>query len=62
MPKPNMDLRNMTVSPSKAKDVRDTNVLDGEAKPSRVFKVKNSTTEYTTSGGCKGPFGGKGRN
>jgi len=57
-----MDIKNLrtaVLTTSSGKDVKDTKMLSGEAKDS--LSGKNTTTEYTTSGGIKsmGPWGGE---
>jgi hypothetical protein len=55
------NLRTMEVTTSSGQDVRDTNMLKGEAKDS--LSGKNTTKEYTTSGGAKtGKLGGENSN
>ena len=52
------NVRNMVVTPSTGKDIRDTQVLDGTATKSKVANATNSTTEYTTGKTATGPLGG----
>lgn len=44
-------IRDMVVGPDKAKDSRDTKVLDGQAEKTPAQSDKNVTHQYTTSGG-----------
>lgn len=56
MPKTNV--RDMVVTTSSGKDVKDTSMLKGEAKDS--LKGTNETKQYETSGSAKkGPLGGE---
>jgi len=56
------NLRDMVVGPGKAKDFRDTKVLDGEATgKTGAEKATNETKEYST-GKAKGISGPGGRN
>lgn len=52
------NLRDMIVDTSDGTDVKDTNMLKGEAKDS--LSGKNSTTQYETTGSARvGPLGGE---
>lgn len=58
MAKPSSNLRDLVVTTSSGKDVRDTKMLSGEAKDS--LHGKNELKQHTTSGsGASGPWGGK---
>lgn len=56
------NVRDMTVTPDQGKDVRDSNVLGGQAKESSAFKAKNETTQYTTGKTSMGSLGGENTN
>lgn len=56
------NLRTLEVTTSSGKDVKDTSMLKGEAKPSAAFRETNQTKEYSSgsSGAAgKGPLGGE---
>lgn len=52
----NTNLRDLVITTSTGKDVKDTKQLSGEAKDS--LTGKNDLKQYETSGGCSGPYGG----
>ena len=52
-------LKNAKISMSDAEDVRDTSILDGEAKDSPVFNEDNETVQYKTGKLPGGPYGGE---
>ncbi len=64
MDKVQSDLRDYDPSTSSGKDVKDTDQISGQAKPTAAWKSKNSTTQYTTSGAgnSSGPLGGMSEN
>lgn len=51
------NLRDMVVTTSSGKDVRDTKMLSGEAKD--ALHGKNELKQHTSSDKPSGPFGGK---
>lgn len=56
------NLRNMTITTGKGKDVHNTSQLDGEAKPTKAWKEKNSTVQHKVEAPPKGDLGGKNTN
>jgi len=59
----NKNLRDMDISTSTGKDVRDTQQLSGEAKGPSIHGGPNEATQYETAGiGSKGALGGKNTN
>lgn len=54
------NLRDLKVSSSSGKNVKDTSQLKGEAKDS--LSGTNVTKEFTTSTSISGPFGGMNKN
>lgn len=55
------NLRNMVVTTSSGKDVKQTSMLKGEAKVSSAERESNETKEYSSgaSGKGSGPWGGE---
>lgn len=54
------NIRDVKVSSTSGKDVKDTSQLKGEAKDS--LGGKNSTVQFETNWTAKGPFGAKNTN
>lgn len=55
-------LKSATITMGDSKDVRDTKILDGEAKDSPVWNENNETVQYKESGSVtktKGELGGR---
>lgn len=54
------NLRTLVVTTASGMDVKSTDQLKGEAKPSAAFRETNQTKEYVSSGNNKqGPLGGE---
>jgi len=53
------NIRNMVIDPSKAKDTRDTQMLDGVAKTTPAEKATNVTKEYSCANPKPGALGGR---
>lgn len=58
----NKKVRNIQITPSTGKDVRDTNVVSGLTEKSPVTNAKNNTSEYETGKTDKGDLGGWNQN
>ena len=54
------NIRNMKVTTGSGKDVKDTEMLKGEAKPTK--KATNETEQYTTGKTAMGSLGGHNTN
>jgi hypothetical protein len=55
-------VRDIKVTPTTGKDIRDTNVLSGLTEKSPTANVKNDTNEYETGVTDKGALGGWNKN
>lgn len=55
----NKNLRTMVITTESGTDVKDTQQLKGEAKPTAAFKSKNEMKQYTVGAPPKTGLGGK---
>lgn len=56
------NLRDATYTTSSGKDVKDTDMLKGEASEKKDMKSSNSTSQYETGKSSMGALGGKNTN